>query len=265
MFFFLLGAQNDADDELKRAMKQAQSSLFSQFTAAELFARRTVCREWMYEIGDILKNDVTHLMLFEDRFNIREYESFISMVGFENEELFKFDSSPSHSTLTLLCNDIKHICEDNEAMCWLDNVTKLTYFGGSPGQLNWHACIGALVKVLLKHSQLETLVVHRYGYFKEKNFLENDVDLYSQLKTIHLVQPSFEKMTFFTMPLMFAVPDAYSYVGGHQLEDGVVSKTNLSVEHSSEKTNVYVHHLLSYGDDHFVDYPPENIPHEDYE
>lgn len=210
----------------------------------------------------MLKTDVTHLMLFEGRFNVREYDIFLSKIGYQSNETFHYDSFPSHSTLTLLCNDIEHICRNNLAMRWLDNVTKLTYFGGSSEQLNWHAVLRYLIKELIKYSKLDTLVLHRYGYYQPGNFLKDDAKLYSSQKTIHLVQPSLKQKTSFTNN---EVSIHYTFAGGFQNENGTVTKIEPSVQPESNKTQVYVHHLLPYGDEHYEDSPPENFPHEPYE
>lgn len=236
-------------------MSQARASLFSQITINELFARRTVCNAWREDITSILNSAVTHVILLEDRFNAREYDEFISATGLKDDKMFQLETFPSHSTLVLFSNDIFRICVKNKFVDRLSEVTKLTFYGGSSNTENWHKDLDKLVEDMLERTRLDTLVVHRYGYYPNNDCIESKTELYSQLKEIHLVQPSLKVKTTFSSKNFTA---KYAYAGGHEpSSDG---ETLVKLEDVDDQptgvTKVYLHHITPYENEDYAEMLP---------
>lgn len=254
---------DDTDDLLSEAKECAVDTLLTQLSASELLTRRLVCKKWKTRIDKMMAENVKHIILFEDRFNVREYEAFLNRTGIGHDQMYSI-ADDTQSSLVLLVNEIERIAESTEPFGPTTNVKKLTFYGGSKLNPNWHGVMHKIVSNLIRNSKLTTLVVHRYGYYKGKNDLELFADTFTCLEEIHLVQPSVSENIKFsaTRP-----PRGYTFAGGHVPVDNnqYCRKVKPISEIKRNMTKVYVHHIAHYLPEHTNSPLANIIDEESYE
>ena len=157
------------------------------------------------------------------------------------------DDDESQTSLILLVNNIEDLASSSKPFGRTDNVEKLTFYGGSQNAPNWHKFLGKIVSDIIPKSKLSSLVIHRYGYYKEKKVLESKSEIFTQLSEIHLVQPSvIQNMKFSGSN----VPVGYKFAGGHvpSTDDTYCHVVKPETHHlaTTAQTKVYVHHLVNF-------------------
>lgn len=229
------------DDEISL---KARATLFDMFDSYELIKLRRVCKKWRNEINMIFRNDTNHLALFNSRYNFNEYLHFLQVTGYKNDSAFQLKTYNSPKSIVLFVNNTQTFFES----CFLNNfnqVKKVTYFGCSPTE-SWHLYMNSILGKILKVSPVESIVLHRYGYFTMSNVIQNNSALFSKLKSIHLVQPSKTETQVWTNRQFN--DQNFVFAGGHfpsPITKDLIYKTSLNFD-STPKTKVFVHQLVPY-------------------
>lgn len=244
---FSIQNEDRADNILVMAKKEAQTAYLMQLPASELVRQRIVCHDWKVEANKIIDKKVKHLMLFEDRFNVREYEVYLSKTNSLQDGMSVEDLMQSHTHAVLLCNDIKTIARSEEFARVFSNVEKLTFFGGSKQAPEWHQELNELLQNFTISHKLKSLVVHRYGYYSCQSFIEYDFYVYSQLEEVHFVQPSARMVKHLRDSNVFS---DFVHVGGHTpVQNSVLcKKITLDTHTPAGKTKIYIHQIVPYGE-----------------
>lgn len=189
----------------------------------------------------MLKTEVKHLLLFEDNYNVREYEKFL------NDSAVKDDrqSYPSRHSLSLFCDNIKGAALSSFFVQQESSIEKLTYFGGSTESVDWHSSLPVFLERIVKLApNLKTLVLNRYGYFSSNDAIIKKAKMFSSFENIHLVQPSESILNFWVKSKRNG---QFVYSGGNFTIESPHAKESIPDQNEQiGKTKIFIHQIVDY-------------------
>lgn len=227
-----------------------------------MLTRRQVCREWRDEINNIIASKTSNLLLFSDRYNVRQYEFFLNLTQLDGDSNYKLvNTTHPFKNLALLIHDIKLVASKKSILERLTKTKRLVYFG-EPQVVakelktpSWHNFMN---NIAVRFSNLEAIVVHHYGYFPGYNNIIDPPSAYSRLLAVHLVQPS-----FFEKSRIYHHHPNFHYSGGYIFDADPEVRAITSEEERTNYnglTQLFVHTIMHYSEDNIGTKSPAVVP-----